>query len=322
MESSDDEFENFESGSVTISGGNNSSNVSSDSNTQEYPSVQIHSPSTSSNKPNLDAISKWKNILPGMRPSSPKTPVTPDRPKGRAERPRKRSFGKSSNLDGKPAKRKFRRPPKKTRDAPFYKVVEGTNFVVDGFGYKRCAQPRAFFLSHFHSDHYTGMNKSFDEGIIYCSEVTARLVAKTFSLPTEIVKPIPMNQRTEIQFLPSPNHSPTRPQTKTSDDTANGLNHANNSTTLTCHVTLLEANHCPGAVMFLFELPGGKTVLHVGDFRFSPEMKNIPQLRQFSGEKRLSLLYLDTTYCDPRYVFPPQSECLEYVASVVEKEMA
>ena len=32
-------------------------------------------------------------------------------------------------------------------------------------------------------------------------------------------------------------------------------------------VTFLDANHCPGAAMILFEVPGRRPVLHSGDCR-------------------------------------------------------
>lgn len=62
-------------------------------------------------------------------------------------------------------------------------------------------------------------------------------------------------------------------------------------------VRLYEANHCPGAVMFLFQGPKG-TVLHTGDFRFKPSM-----LSHFEGMK-IDYLYLDNTFATTEEEFP------------------
>lgn len=65
-------------------------------------------------------------------------------------------------------------------------------------------------------------------------------------------------------------------------------------------------------MVFFRLLRSGRTVLHVGDFRWNREAM-VPQLRRLLGATpheslpRLDWLYLDTTYCDPKYRLPAQA---------------
>ncbi|KAJ3269956.1 hypothetical protein HK104_005005, partial [Borealophlyctis nickersoniae] len=83
-------------------------------------------------------------------------------------------------------------------------------------------------------------------------------------------------------------------------------------------VTLIEANHCPGAVLFLFEIPtSGDPIryLHTGDFRAHgshlchPALVNVP----------LNTIYLDTTYCRPSHRFPSQDEVISTCAELARR---
>ncbi|KAJ9592779.1 hypothetical protein L9F63_015557 [Diploptera punctata] len=69
---------------------------------------------------------------------------------------------------------------------------------------------------------------------------------------------------------------------------------------------------CPGSVMFLFQLQDGRNFLHVGDFRADPKMESYPCFWNLTIHK----LYLDTTYCEPKYDFPMQSETVTRVVDL------
>jgi len=58
---------------------------------------------------------------------------------------------------------------------PSYKLVTGTSFVVDGFRGEPSVPCRSFFLSHFHSDHYVGISKGFNRGIICTTQSLAHI---------------------------------------------------------------------------------------------------------------------------------------------------
>lgn len=81
-------------------------------------------------------------------------------------------------------------------------------------------------------------------------------------------------------------------------------------------MTCLEANHCPGAVVILFEPPTGEVVLHTGDFRFSEEMAGLSILQA----TRIHTLILDTTYCNPQYDFPKQEAVAQFVVESIQAE--
>ncbi|CAM6126062.1 unnamed protein product [Calypogeia fissa] len=171
---------------------------------------------------------------------------------------------------------------------PSVKRIPGTQFVVDGF---RNSGPWSvsYFLSHFHSDHYTGLTNLWTKGLVFCSEITAHLVRDSLQVPNELVVSLSMGKAHLIDG---------------------------------CEVTLVDANHCPGAVQFLFRVPdkngGWQRYVHCGDMRFSPAMKSEASLCDFVGA---DAVFLDTTYCNPRYVFPSQQTSVEYVAETVHRLM-
>jgi DNA cross-link repair 1A protein len=76
-----------------------------------------------------------------------------------------------------------------------------------------------------------------------------------------------------------------------------------------------------------------QTYLHTGDFRFNKEIfSQYAPLRPFfrsrsegsssdnSEAKELTAIYLDTTYCDPIYTFPKQTEAVKLITDIVKEK--
>jgi len=174
-----------------------------------------------------------------------------------------------------------------TRKCPFYKRIEGTHICVDAFSYGEIDNCDAYFLSHYHYDHFIGLNKEF-KNKLFCSKVTANLVIKNIKVDKKFIQVLEMDKFLDIY-----------------DDNS-------------VQVALIDANHCPGSVMFLFKLNKlRKFVLHTGDFRASDELVNNIIFSKIS----IDIVYLDTTYLDSYYTFLPQSKIVALGVEVVKNEL-
>ncbi|XP_050068790.1 DNA cross-link repair 1A protein-like [Anopheles maculipalpis] len=170
---------------------------------------------------------------------------------------------------------------------PSYKIIAGTNFAVDAFRYGDIEGVTHYFLTHFHADHYIGLKKTFSKPLIM-SSITARLVKTFINVGEEFYRVIELHQSITIDNV---------------------------------EIIALDANHCPGGVMFLFRLPNGCNILHTGDFRASPEMEEYPEFWNFP----IDCIYLDTTYLSSKYAFKSQWESVadarEAVSTFLKKNI-
>ena len=193
--------------------------------------------------------------------------------------------------------------PSYQRTCPFYKIMPGLFICVDAFRYGAVSGCQAYFLSHFHSDHYVGLTSSWRHGPIYCSHVTANLVRQQLRVDPKYVVDLEFDQTVEV------------PGSK-------GVK-----------VTMIPANHCPGSSLYLFEKTVGKQkngeprlqrILHCGDFRacrahvehplLMPDIQD--KLTGKTKEQKIDVCYLDTTYLNPKYAFPSQQDVIKACADM------
>lgn len=174
-----------------------------------------------------------------------------------------------------------------SRKCPFYKRVEGTQISVDAFSYGDIENCNAYFLSHYHYDHFIGLKKDF-KNQMFCSKVTANLVMKNIKVDKKYITILEMDKFLNV--------------------------YDNDSV----QVALIDANHCPGSVMFLFKLNKlKKYILHTGDFRASEELVENAVFKKIA----IDVIYLDTTYLDSYYTFLPQSKIVALGAKVAKNEL-
>ncbi|GAB1216408.1 hypothetical protein ATERTT37_005622 [Aspergillus terreus] len=161
---------------------------------------------------------------------------------------------------------------------------------------------------------FTGL-ESFRAPFIYCSAATRDLLLRIEKYPhrmnfskgilesrqlhykhlSKLLRPIPLNTPTVIELTPR----------------------------LSIRVTLLDANHCTGAVMFLIE-GDGKAILYTGDIRAEPWWVNSlvrhPILLPYTlGSRRLDKIYLDSTFARASHIYRTFPSKAEGLAELLQK---
>ncbi|TSW62364.1 5' exonuclease Apollo [Bagarius yarrelli] len=167
------------------------------------------------------------------------------------------------------------------------KILPNTPIAVDCWQLRKCSHVRLFFLSHMHSDHTSGLTSTWSYRSIYCSPLTAKLLKLKLQVNEKWIQVLEVG---EPHMLPM-------------DDIGKEK--------LT--VTLIDANHCPGAVMFFFEGYFG-TILYTGDFRYTPSMLREPCLR---NNTTIDVLYLDNTNCDPTRSIPTRQRACQQIKEII-----
>ena len=127
-----------------------------------------------------------------------------------------------------------------------------------------------YFLTHAHQDHLRGLREDMFEndanGRIYCTEITKVLLVKRYP-----------RLESKVKVLEFDSVEVVRVGSRNGDDGENN----NSGEDVRFNVYTLDAGHCPGSAMFVFEGTFGK-VLHTGDFRREDWSGSLPRGKRMS----------------------------------------
>lgn len=155
--------------------------------------------------------------------------------------------------------------------------IPQTSIEVDDF---RPVDASLHALTHYHADHRRGLQRG-DQRPILCSTLTRRLLVGLHGIPPRSCQTLDPGQSVAL-----------------SDS---------------IRVTAFDANHCPGALMLLFEIEGRRH-LHTGDFRYAAE--HDAQAELFDD---IDTLFLDHTYWSQQdeWEHPPQDRAIEEILELI-----
>ncbi|GME92557.1 unnamed protein product [Ambrosiozyma monospora] len=178
------------------------------------------------------------------------------------------------------------KPKKPKKPIPELKILRFVEDIiaVDAFCFAPHPDIETYILTHFHSDHYGGLCKSWSNGKrIIVTKITANLLIFKMRLDPEKLMVIDYNEEYDIP---------------------------NTNLTVRC----FDGNHCPGSGIFIIQCKmSGIRYLHCGDFRINQEM-----IRKLIPYQPFAKIYLDTTYLNPIYNFPRQDVLIEEVCRYLE----
>ncbi|KAJ9170142.1 hypothetical protein P3X46_018270 [Hevea brasiliensis] len=157
---------------------------------------------------------------------------------------------------------------------------------------------QVYFLTHLHSDHTQGLTSRWARGPLFCSRLTSQLFPSKFSdFDLSFLRVMDIGVWYSISLVSPSSGSQTVLQ-----------------------AMAIDAHHCPGAVMFLFRGDFG-CILYTGDFRWEAKSERAKigrtMLLNALKDDSVDILYLDNTYCNPSFDFPPREVAAKQVVDII-----